>query len=70
MGSDMTPALDRGGRSPNLSRIARQLLRRHGIHWLAELERQASLGDASAIMAITELAREVSRQSPTLTPEP
>ncbi len=57
--------VDRGGRSHNLGRIARQLLRRHGTAWLAEMERAASLGDPSAILAVVELSREPTRQGPT-----
>lgn len=50
--------IDRGGPSPNLSREAQRLLRRHGKTWLAELEKLASLGDAQAIKTITEIARQ------------
>ena len=50
--------IDRGGPSPNLSREAKQLLRRRGKAWLQELARLADMGDAASIAAIAEIARQ------------
>ncbi|MBK5969037.1 MULTISPECIES: hypothetical protein [Thiorhodovibrio] len=48
---------DRGGRSVNLAKRAQRLWRRHGEAWLAELERQAHLGDVAALQTLLALAQ-------------
>lgn len=48
---------DRGGRPPNLQRRARALLRRHGVGWLEEAQRQADLGDLAAMRLVLDLAQ-------------
>lgn len=59
---------DRGGRPPSIQRQARALLRRHGAVWLKEAERQASLGDLSAMRLVVDLAvwnpNDEARQAP------
>lgn len=47
----------RSGRPHNLHRLAARVVRQHGPGWIADLERQAALGDVAAIAALLELAR-------------
>jgi hypothetical protein len=50
------------GRPRNLASLAARAVRRHGAGWVADLERQASLGDVAAIQALLELARPARRR--------
>ncbi len=50
------PRKDLGGRPRNLVTMAKRAVRTHGAAWVAELETQAALGDATAIKALLDLA--------------
>lgn len=52
----------KGGRPRNLRAMAARAVRRRGDAWIADLERQANLGDVAAIQALLELARPARRR--------
>lgn len=54
----VTSTASRPGRPVNLRKIARRMVRASGDKWLAELQRQADLGDAPAIGTLLSFALE------------
>ena len=47
---------DKGGRPPNLARLAKKALRQRGPAWVDGLVHQADLGDPDAVRALVEIA--------------